>query len=75
MVDRRAQLLKIESVVEEAALDKYVFVRNAYSQRRNYQIDQNKHLGYKEQLEEAKIVSAEKAVPETNAEFTPEAIR
>ena len=80
VVDRRAQLLKIESVMEEAALDRYVFVRNAYTQRRRYQIEQNLNdLGYKQQQEEAKTESQEKPVsatsagPATNAELTPEA--
>jgi phospholipid-binding lipoprotein MlaA len=34
VVDRRAALLKVERVVEEAALDEYTFVRDAYLQRR-----------------------------------------
>ena len=45
VVDRRAQLLQFESVMEEAALDKYVFIRNAYLQRRSFLIEQNKNLG------------------------------
>lgn len=44
MLDRRAQLLKIQSVMDEVALDKYVFVRDAYFQRRDYQISQNQQL-------------------------------
>lgn len=56
VIDRRAQLLKFESVMEEAALDKYVFVRDAYMQRRTYQIQQNQQLGYREQQ---KIVQEE----------------
>ena len=47
IVDRRAQLLKYESVFDEASLDKYAFVRDAYLQRRQYQIQQNEALGYK----------------------------
>ena len=46
VVDRRAQLLQYQSVLEEISLDKYVFVRNAYMQRRAYQIEQNQHLSY-----------------------------
>ena len=46
MLDRRAQLLKIQSVMDEVALDKYVFVRDAYFQRRDYQISQNQQLIY-----------------------------
>lgn len=43
VIDRRAQLLKFQDVMEEAAIDRYVFFRNAYMQRRNYQIENNKH--------------------------------
>ncbi len=34
IVDKRAELLKAESVLEEAALDKYSFIRDAFMQRR-----------------------------------------
>ena len=34
-VDSRAQLLKAEKILDEAALDPYIFVREAYLQRRN----------------------------------------
>lgn len=43
VIDKRAQLLQYQQVFEEAALDKYVFVRNAYLHRRAFQIDQNDH--------------------------------
>ncbi|MBA3661658.1 MAG: VacJ family lipoprotein [Gammaproteobacteria bacterium] len=46
VIDRRAQLLKFQSVFDEAAIDKYVFVRNAFMQRRNYQIKENEQLGF-----------------------------
>lgn len=49
VVDHRAHLLQFEPVYEEAAYDKYIFVRTAYMQKRNYEIEQNKHLGYKDQ--------------------------
>jgi phospholipid-binding lipoprotein MlaA len=48
MVDHRANLLQFEPVLEEAAIDKYVFMRNAYMQHRAFQIEQLKHLGYKD---------------------------
>lgn len=48
MIDRRAHLLQFEPVLEEAAIDKYVFMRNAYMQHRAFQIEQIKHLSYKE---------------------------
>jgi len=35
-VDRRADLLRAEKVVESAALDPYIFHRESYLQRRNY---------------------------------------
>lgn len=38
VIDRRAQLLQYQSVLEEAAIDKYIFVRNAYLQRRAHLI-------------------------------------
>jgi phospholipid-binding lipoprotein MlaA len=39
IVDRRAQLLDASTLLEDAALDKYDFVRDAYLQRRQSQID------------------------------------
>lgn len=45
VVDRRAQLLTFENVMEQAALDKYVFMRDAYMQRRKYLIQRNTELG------------------------------
>lgn len=49
VVDKRAQLLKFQEVIDEASVDKYVFVRNAYMQRRAYQIDQNNHRSFEDQ--------------------------
>jgi phospholipid-binding lipoprotein MlaA len=37
-VDLRAQFLETGALVDQAALDKYVFIRNAYLQRRRYLI-------------------------------------
>ena len=45
VVDWRAQTLQFENLIDAAAIDKYVFVRNAYLQRRAYQVDENLHLG------------------------------
>lgn len=39
LVDKRANLLDASSLVEDAALDKYEFVRDAYTQRRQSQIN------------------------------------
>lgn len=49
VVDRRAQLLQYQGVFEEVAIDKYVFMRNAYMQRRAHQIEEVKHLSYQDQ--------------------------
>lgn len=45
IVSRRADLLHFQGVMEQASLDKYVFLRDAYMQRRNYLIQRNKELG------------------------------
>lgn len=45
LVVRRAEILHYQAVFEQAALDKYTFVRNAYLQRRNYLMQRNKELG------------------------------
>lgn len=39
VVQRRAQFLRYQEVFDEAALDKYLFVRNAYLQQRQFQIE------------------------------------
>lgn len=61
VIDRRAQLLKFQSIMEEAALDKYIFVRNAYMQRRAYQVEENAHLSYWDQVKknDDNVVAAE----------------
>ncbi len=45
IVARRADLLSFQNVMEQAAVDKYVFLRDAYLQRRAYLIQRNKELG------------------------------
>ncbi|GAB4392095.1 MAG: hypothetical protein Tsb005_04650 [Gammaproteobacteria bacterium] len=40
LVSRRAQFLDIERIVDQATLDKYVFTRDAYLQRREFLINQ-----------------------------------
>lgn len=45
IIVKRAEVLHYESVMEQAALDKYTFVRDAYLQRRAYLIERNKQLG------------------------------
>lgn len=44
VVSKRADYLRFQNVMEQAALDKYVFLRDAYMQRRAYQIKRNKEL-------------------------------
>lgn len=39
LVDRRSNLLRVGNVLEEAALDRYSFTRDAYLQRRRAEID------------------------------------
>lgn len=53
VLDARAQLLKYQDILEEAAIDKYVFMRDAYLQRRAAQIKENQHLGYDERQDQS----------------------
>lgn len=46
VVDRRANLLQYQDVFDEAAIDQYIFVRNAYLQHRAFEIEQNKQLSF-----------------------------
>ncbi|MDB5776693.1 MAG: transporter [Herbaspirillum sp.] len=43
LIDRRAQLLNAGNLLDDAALDKYQFMRDAYIQRRASQIEGAKH--------------------------------
>jgi len=45
LVVMRADVLRYESMLQQAAFDKYTFVKNAYMQRRSYLINRNKQLG------------------------------
>jgi phospholipid-binding lipoprotein MlaA len=45
LVSKRAELLRFQSVMEQAAIDRYAFLRDAYTQRRAYLIDRNERLG------------------------------
>ncbi len=45
VVARRADLLSYENVMQQVAIDQYVFLRDAYMQRRAYLIQRNKELG------------------------------
>lgn len=44
-ISRRAELLKFENIMQQAAVDRYIFVREAYMQRRAWLIGRNKELG------------------------------
>ncbi len=45
IISRRSDALNYESVFQQVAVDKYVFLRDAYLQRRAYLIQRNKELG------------------------------
>jgi len=45
VLSRRAELLSYENVMEQAAIDRYVFMRDAWMQRRAWLINRNKELG------------------------------
>lgn len=64
VVDRRFQALKFQGLLDVAALDNYVFIRNAYIQQRAYEIEKNQHLSYKDRL----ATMNEKPVAETKAQ-------
>ena len=65
VVARRADLLRFQNVFDQASLDKYVFMRDAYMQRRNYLIQRNKELGdpYLEKNEKNNPVSNDEVAP------------
>ena len=44
LVVKRAELLRYQNVLAEASLDDYTFIRNAYMQRRAYQLERNAEL-------------------------------
>lgn len=41
VISRRADLIRFQNILQQAAVDKYAFVRNAYLQRRAYAIEKN----------------------------------
>lgn len=41
-IDKRSNLLRVSSVLEQAALDKYAFIRDAHLQRRRAEIDEGR---------------------------------
>lgn len=69
IVSRRADLLHFQNVLQQAAMDKYVFFRDAYMQRRAYLIQRNKELG-NPYLEKNKTPDSE-GTDTVNSELTP----
>jgi phospholipid-binding lipoprotein MlaA len=79
VVSSRADLLKTTNVLEEAALDRYAFVRNAYLQRRQNQVYEGHPPKEKEEEEEeseptqpSPPPSGQPAKPETPEASRPE---
>lgn len=62
---RRADLLHYESFMQQIAVDKYVFVRDAYMQHRNYLIERNKQLGNPYLAKNKLKIEEEKATDES----------
>jgi phospholipid-binding lipoprotein MlaA len=56
LVVKRAELLRYQGVLEQASLDDYTFIRDAYMQRRTYQLERNAELNdpYLEKNDQAK---------------------
>lgn len=71
IVSRRADLLHFQNVLQQAAVDKYVFIRDAYMQRRAYLIQRNTELG-DPYLEKNKKLSQEREDADgINSDLTP----
>jgi len=54
-IDLRASLLKAEKILDEAALDKYIFIREAYLQRRNNLVYDGNPPEEPEEFDEAEL--------------------
>jgi phospholipid-binding lipoprotein MlaA len=65
ITSRRANLLHYQAVLDQAAVDKYTFMRDAYLQRRAYQMERNRELGnpYLRKTEEDDTAAEEKTIP------------
>ncbi|GAB2599610.1 hypothetical protein GCM10027034_35850 [Ramlibacter solisilvae] len=66
-VDRRANLLRLGSLIDEAALDKYSFTREAYLQRRNAEVYDFKEQKPESDGAEPEVESEPSAPPATPA--------
>lgn len=74
IVSRRADLIHYQEVMDSVAIDKYVFMRDAYLQRRNYLIERNKELSHpsvaKNTLQEKVAAKAEQKAEEQTKPFS-----
>lgn len=71
ITSRRATLLHYQGLFDQAALDKYTFMKNAYLQRRSYQMERNHELGnpYLEKNEVEKAMPEDKPIPSPLDEY------
>jgi phospholipid-binding lipoprotein MlaA len=66
LVSKRAELLRFGDVMDQAAVDRYVFMRDAYLQSRAYRIERNEQLG-DPYFTKNKLESSEVEVPGTSS--------
>lgn len=59
-IDLRASLLKAEKILDEAALDKYTFIREAYLQRREYLVYDGNPPKKAEEFDESELFDLDK---------------
>lgn len=71
VIDRRAQLLQYQNIIDEAVLDQYVFVRNAFLQHRAYQLEDNLHRGYAERKDMQQSPVSTVSTADVDAAATP----
>jgi phospholipid-binding lipoprotein MlaA len=45
VISKRGEILRFQNVMEQAAVDRYAFMRDAYLQNRDYMIERNQQLG------------------------------
>ena len=78
-IDKRTELLTASDLVDEASLDPYAFMRDAYLQRRENQVQDNvakKNLANDEFFEEDDAPATGTKSPETNpAEASPAEVK
>lgn len=69
LVVKRAELLRYQNVLAEASLDDYTFIRDAYMQRRTYQLERNAELN-DPYLEKNSNAEQSSSSPDESAEST-----